>query len=406
MSIQINISLKTTLRTQIIAHAKSLGFDLVGFTPAKINSKYKKVFENWLKNDRHGDMAYMGKIEQRFDLQKVLPNAKTVIVLGTNYYREHRPLKRGHGRIARYAYGRDYHKVIGKRLKKLEEFIAELVQKVPSFSGVTRATSQTQINLNSPSANSKSHQRSNPILTRSYVDTGPLMERTLAEQAGIGRIGKNGCVISKEFGSWIFLSEIISVLDLNFSQEIAQPQGLQIVSPHAEKDRWSNPHEKIFNVCGNCTRCITACPTDAIIAPGIIDSKLCISYLTIENKDKIPPKLAKILKKTKRLFGCDICQEVCPHNRARQKSACAFTRLRPSHPRLSSRQVEAKRATASHSIPTDWPKIAGDQLELKKIKSIKTPEEFTKIFAGSPLMRAKKEGMTRNAEVLIEAKCD
>ncbi|MBI4232546.1 hypothetical protein HY605_04910 [Candidatus Peregrinibacteria bacterium] len=142
----------------------------------------------------------------------------------------------------------------------------------------------------------------------------------------------------------------------------------------SQADRWTNPKEAQANVCGNCTRCIDACPTGAIIAPGVIDSRLCISYLTIENKDKIPAKLAKIIAKTKRIYGCDICQEVCPHNEARQKD-------------LSSGQVAL-------------PKIAGDQLSIRKIKQIKSDQQFIQTFAGSPLMRAKRTGLQRNARTL------
>lgn len=346
------------MRGQITAYAKSLGFDLVGFTPAKIAPKYKKAFQQWLKNQHHADMVYMEKIKERVDLQKIFKGAKTVIALGTNYYYDQPPLKHAHGRIARYAYGRDYHKVIGKRLKELEKFIAEICE------GNDHTDS---------SPDDVSIQTQTPILTKSYVDTGPLMERALAEQAGIGRIGKNGCVISKEFGSWIFLSEIITTLDL--ATPLESFPGERLTDPgrpgsQLPSDRWSNPQEKSFNVCGNCTRCMTACPTGAIIAPGVIDSKLCISYLTIESKEKIPPHLAKIIKKTRRIFGCDICQEVCPHNIARQKPTKVY----------------------SHA---DWPKIAGDQQDLAKVQSIKTRKEYTKTFAGSPLMRWKLPGHNR-----------
>ncbi|MBI4232547.1 DUF1730 domain-containing protein [Candidatus Peregrinibacteria bacterium] len=159
------------IKEEIISHAKSLGFDLVGFSPAKINSRYLKAFDSWLKNNYEADMAYMRKIDQRRDLTKILPGAKSVIVLGTNYYRPQAPLKTDHGRIARYAYGRDYHKFIAKRLKELEKFIQQI----------------------------------SVAMTRSYVDTGPVLERALAEQAGLGRIGKNSCLITKDIGSWVFL---------------------------------------------------------------------------------------------------------------------------------------------------------------------------------------------------------
>lgn len=320
------------LREKIKQIAKEIGFDLVGFSPAKIEDKYLQEFDAWLSANNEADMAYMRKIDQRRDLTQILPGAKSVIVLGMNYYREQPDLKPGHGIVARYAYGRDYHKIISKKLKELCARIKELAPDEE---------------------------------TKAYVDTGPLMERALAEQAGIGRIGKNGCVISKDFGSWIFLSEIITTLDL--TEEKPFP------GTNEKIDRWSDNNQKSGNVCGNCTKCIDACPTGAIIAPGVIDSRLCISYLTIENKGKIPPKLAKIIAKTKRLYGCDICQEVCPHNEARQRIN--------THPEFHS-------------------PIAGDQLSLKKVQSLKNDDEFLQTFAGSPLMRAKRSGLQRNANLL------
>lgn len=317
---QIKNLKKFLLRKKIEDFAKEIGFDLIRFTTAKIEPKYIAAFQTWLAQNHHGNMSYMEKIAQRSDLTQILPGAKSVIVLATNYYYEQPELKPGHAKVARYAYGRDYHKIIGKNLKKLEAFIKELAPNEE---------------------------------TKSYVDTGPILERALAEQSGLGTIGKNGCVITKEFGSWVFLSEIITTLDLK-PEKSPQPK---------------------FHLCGQCTKCIDQCPTGAIIAPGVIDSRLCISYLTIENKDKIPPKLAKIIKKTKRLYGCDICQEVCPHNTAKQKIH--------THPEFAE------------------PQIATDQLDTKKILQIKTDEEFLKAFAGSPLMRAKRKGLQRSAKLFL-----
>ena len=337
---------KFALRQKISDYAKKIGFDLVGFSPAKIEEKYLVAFEDWLGNGREGSMEYMKKIEQRRDMTKILPDAKSVIVFAMNYYHEQPRLRRGHGRVARYAFGRDYHKVIGKKLKMVEKFVAELCP---------------DNTLTKSDAKAPCH-----AVCAAYVDTGPILERALAEQAGLGRIGKNSLLITEKFGSWVFLSEIITTLDLNF----APP------SP-TTPSRWSSPAQKSFNVCGNCTRCMTACPTGAIIAPGVVDARLCISYLTIENKEKISPKLAKIIKKTKRLYGCDICQEVCPHNDARAKIATA---------------------------PQDglFTPIAGDSLDIKKLlakKSILSSDEsFLKTFAGSPVMRAKRKGLKRTAK--------
>lgn len=373
---------KFILRKNIENFARKIGFDLVGFSPAKIEEKYLQPFEDWLKEGRNGTMEYMKKIEQRRDLTQILPGAKSVIVLAMNYYNEQKPLQKNSGRIARYAPGRDYHKII----KKLSN---QLRQHIEGLGGIARA----------------------------YVDTGPILERALAEQAGLGRIGKNTCLITKEYGSWVFLAEIITTLDL--LEKIALPgERLEIYSDGKSKvapgqlsqpDRWQDPKAKSFNVCGNCNRCITACPTGAIIAPGVVDARLCISYLTIENKDKIPPKLAKIIKKTKRLYGCDICQEVCPHNHARQKDINNI----PAHQAATLKLApKSNLATSTNFIPSsplsfaNNPQIAGDQLNLKSLTNPTGPlfsdQHFLKTFAGSALMRTKRKGLQRNATAITK----
>lgn len=309
------------MREQIITFAKSLGFDLIGFSPAKIEAKYLEAFDQWLADGNQGSMQYMEKIEQRRDLSLILPGARSVICLALNYYNQQGVLKPAHGRVARYAYGRDYHKIIKKKLRALTDYLSEL-------------------------APDHSH--------KAYVDTGPVLERALAEQAGLGTIGKNACLITPEHGSWVFLAEVITTLDL--------------ATEPARK-----PFKISTHVCGSCTLCIDACPTGAIVAPGVIDSRLCISYLTIENKDKIPAELADKISKTKRLYGCDICQEVCPQNTVRQQIN--------THQELSE------------------PKIAGDQLALSGVP--KTDDQFLERFAGSPVMRAKRLGLERNVRIIF-----
>jgi epoxyqueuosine reductase len=355
---------KFLLRKIITDEAKKVGFDLVGFSPAKIQPQYLEVFDQWLSDGQHADMGYMEKIERRRDLRLTLPSAKSVICLGLNYFYEQTPLKPGAGRVARYAFGRDYHKIINKKLKQLESRIQDI------------ATNTRLIET--------------PLETKRYVDTGPLLERALAEQAGLGKIGKNGCLISKEYGSWIFLAEIISNLDLVVSEQTMDLPNRQTIEALQKSSRYDfsdqTPKPSISqisgpgttpSICGQCTLCIDACPTGAIIAPGVIDSRLCISYLTIENKEKIPPQLAAKIKETKRIYGCDICQEVCPHNAAKQKPH--------ANPELAS------------------PQIAGDQItatEPRIHKSLKTDADYLETFAGSPFMRIKKEGLTRNLEEL------
>jgi epoxyqueuosine reductase len=321
------------VKQKITDFAKKLGFDLVGFSKPQIDEKNVKNFTGWIKNKCHGEMTYLSdpeKAKKRRDLSALFPDAKMVICLAMNYYQPQKPLQKDFGRVARYAFGRDYHKIIGRKLKELEKFIRELDQPVM---------------VREP--------HHDIVKTLSYIDTGPILERALAEQAGIGVIGKNSCVITKEFGSWVFLAEIITNLDLADERE----------KPLVKGD---------FPACGSCTRCKDACPTGAIIAPGVIDARRCISYLTIEHKGKIPAELAKKITKTGRIFGCDICQEVCPHNLSRQKPTAHDEFKKP---------------------------IADDQLELKKIREIKTDAEFLKLFAGSPLMRAKRRGLQRNARV-------
>ncbi|MFA6550849.1 MAG: tRNA epoxyqueuosine(34) reductase QueG [Candidatus Gracilibacteria bacterium] len=319
------------IKAKIEQFAKKLGFDLIGFSDITVIPAQAGIYNGWLKKGYCADMDYLQKTSPRKDLKKILASANTVISLGINYYYEQKPLKQGHGRVARYAFGRDYHKIIGKKLKQLEEFIKTL----------------------DPNAE-----------TKSYVDTGPILERNFAEKSGLGTVGKNSCLITKEFGSWVFLSEIITNLKIKPSMSL----------PRLSCSRKLASNKKDFPLCGTCTRCIDSCPMQAIISPGTIDARKCISYLTIENKKQIPKKFHAILKKSKRLFGCDICQEVCPHNcRAKENN----------HPEF-------------HEPP-----IATDQLNLKKILAIKSDAEFLKLYAGSPLMRAKRKGLQRNAKILL-----
>ena len=326
---------KGKIRDQICDYAKELDFDLVGFAKAGIDRKNITAYKKWLRRGFNAKMSYLSekeKIEKRANIEKILPGAKSAVVLGMNYYRPQKPLKKGFGRVARYAFGRDYHKIIWKKLAEFEDFIRKI---------------------------SKENFPNKQIETKSYIDTGPVLERALAVEAGLGVIGKNSNIITKEFGSWVFLAEIITNLDL-----------------YATSQKTSEPSTKApFSACGKCERCIRACPTKAIIAPGVIDARKCIAYLTIENKGEIPEKYARKIAETKRIFGCDICQEVCPHNFSRQKPT--------THQELTK------------------PEIAGDQIELKKILKIKTDEEFLRFFAGSALMRAKKTGLIRNVKAII-----
>jgi epoxyqueuosine reductase len=243
----------------IKSKARALGFDLCGIAPATDHPELK-FFREWLDHGYGGEMAYLERsADRRADVRRVLPSARTVIVTGT-IYNTNRPYStecadphRAH--IARYAWGDDYHDVIGDRMNALLEWMREASPE--SFDA------------------------------RAYVDTGPVQERVYAQYAGIGWIGKNTCVINPEVGSWIFLAEILCSLPL-------------------ECDR------PAFDQCGTCTLCLEACPTHAIVAPGVLDSTRCISYLTIELKGDIPAALAPAIGN--HVYGCDVCQEVCPWN--------------------------------------------------------------------------------------------
>src|SRR4051812_1536787 len=274
--------------------ARELGFDLCGIAPAGDHPELK-FFRDWLDRGYAGDMAYLNRsADRRADVRNVVPSARTVIVTATVYNTD-RPYStecadRDRAHIARYAWGDDYHDVISGRLEALVSWMRE--------------------------------RSADPFDARAYVDTGPVQERVYAQYAGIGWVGKNTCVINPERGSWIFLSEIICSLPL----EIDAPA---------------------FDQCGTCTLCIDACPTRAIVAPGVLDSTRCISYLTIELKGEIPSALAPSIGN--HVYGCDVCQEVCPWNAAPAVSRDPAWQPRAdwdgaSIQELSSRSDEALRA--------------------------------------------------------------
>jgi epoxyqueuosine reductase len=245
----------------IKARALEVGFDLCGIAP--VDSFPELDFlQEWLARGYAGEMAWMARsAERRADVRAVLPSARSVIVTATAYNTD-RPYSTAvddaaQAKLARYAWGDDYHDVIGRRQDALLDWM--------------RAES------------------SEPFEARAYVDTGPVQERVYAQYAGIGWIGKNTCVISGKRGSWIFLSEIICSLPLA-------------------------PDAPATDHCGTCTRCLDACPTDALAEPFVLDATKCLSYLTIELKTPIPEPLRA--QTGTHVYGCDICQDVCPWNRA------------------------------------------------------------------------------------------
>jgi epoxyqueuosine reductase len=297
------------------AKAAELGFDLCGIAAA-VGHAELTFFPEWIAKGYAASMSYLERsADRRADVRQVLPSAKTVVTTAT-VYNTARPYSTesrdpSRAKVARYAWGDDYHDVIGERLDALLAWMREA----------------------SP----------DPFDARAYVDTGPVQERVYARHAGIGWIGKNTCVINPEIGSWIFLAEIVCSLPL----ECDAPA---------------------LDQCGTCTLCIEACPTDALVAPGVLDSNRCISYLTIEHRGDIPEGLREAIGS--HVYGCDVCQEVCPWNGLAPSSGDPAWQARPAWdaPRL---------ATLVH--------MSDEALQLALRKS--------------PMKRAKVAGLRRNVEI-------
>ena len=309
------------------------GFDLVGISAASLSSKHERAVESWVSEGRAGTMAYMERDPgRRAHPESSLASARSVISLAVNYYHPEDPKPSvAVGKIAKYAYGRDYHKVIEKKLKKLGQFILETGGK------------GTEV--------------------KSYVDTGPILEKAFAQEAGLGFFGKNTNLITRNFGSWVFLASLITNLELEAD------------APH-------------MGGCGSCRICIDACPTDALLGDGSLDARRCISYLTIETKDAEHPKELQA-GIGEWVFGCDICQDVCPYN-FRAKT----TRHEELYPPSTRSE---KRELAQDSAPSG---LRGTWLDLDKLEAIKTDEEFQSAFQGSPLKRSKRLGLLRNARTV------
>lgn len=301
------------LTAEIKAFANSISVDLFGITKAiPPSTQAERHVRSFIEQNREGEMTYLKKLPDTQDPKALLPEAKSIIIIGLNYYQQKPETPPSEGRIARYAHGRDYHKVLKATLKKIENF---LLEKIP---------------------NAK---------TRICVDSAPIMEKYYAEQAGLGFIGKNTTLINPKIGSFFVLGELLTDQEFNYNKPIS-------------------------GTCGECTRCLDSCPTKALTAPCTMDARKCISYLTIEKKGEISPDLAAKMKN--QIFGCDICQEVCPYNKAHARQT---------------QNSDFNNPIAGHSIP------------LREIEQIKTDEQYTARFAGSPLMRAKRTGLQRNARI-------
>jgi epoxyqueuosine reductase len=301
------LKLSPAIVQSVKSEALRLGFDFFGVSKAGFLEEEAPLLEKWLLQNRHGRMAYMqNHFDKRLDPRKLVPGAKSVISLLYNYYTD-AGLDNTAPRISKYAFGDDYHFIIKEKLAELVYFI------------------QT---------------KTGPFDGRIFVDSAPVLERAWAQRSGLGWIGKNTNLINKQHGSFFFLAEIISDLE-------------------AEADA------PIEDYCGTCTRCIDACPTEAIIQPYVVDGSKCISYFTIELKEEIPENFRS--KMDDWVFGCDVCQDVCPWNR--------FSKI----------TREAK------FFPSD----ALSNLEKEEWFEM-TEEIFNRLFKESPVQRTGYKGMKRN----------
>jgi epoxyqueuosine reductase len=303
------------LASEVKRRARELGFDRVGVARAEPLFEERARLEEWLRRGHHGEMQWMARDPvRRTDPRELLPGARSVVVVALNYYTPHEHAEDSSaGKISRYAWGDDYHDVLGERLRELLAWVQE---RVPGCAG------------------------------RVCVDAQPAMDKAWAVRAGLGWIGKHSNLITRELGSWVFLGELVLDVEL-------EPDDVR-VEDH----------------CGTCTLCLEACPTGAITEPYVVDSNRCISYATIELRaPELPAELSANLDGW--LYGCDICQDVCPWNRFEQPTA---------EPRFE-------------------PRPDSVNAPLSDILSL-TPETFAARFRRSPVKRAKLAGLQRNARAL------
>jgi epoxyqueuosine reductase len=305
----MNLSKNTQL---IKTESKRLGFDYCGISKADFLEGEAPHLERWLNKGMQGQMGYMeNHFDKRLDPRLLVPGAKSVISLLLNYYSTEKQTDEHAPKISKYAYGSDYHTVIKEKLNELLYFIRENIGEVDG---------------------------------RVFVDSAPVLDKAWAKKSGLGWIGKNSNLITKNSGSFFFIAELIVDLEL-------EPDG------------------PIKDYCGSCTRCMDACPTDAIIAPYVVDGSKCISYFTIELKEQIPAEVSGKLDNW--AFGCDVCQDVCPWNRfAKNHSQQQF---KPAEQLLE-------------MTKDDWYEL--------------TEETFKKVFKGSAVKRTKYSGLKRNLEFI------
>jgi len=307
------------LTEKIKQKAFEIGFHKIGIVRAESLEKEGVLFKQWLEMDFHGEMRWLEREpEKRSNPNLIFPEAKSIVVVALNYYTPHEhEADDSKGKVSRYAWGDDYHDVLKEKLRELLAFIKMLDE----------------------SADGKI-----------CVDTAPIMDKAWAIRAGLGWLGKHSNVITKEYGSWVFLGEILLNLELEYETETIEDH------------------------CGTCTKCLDACPTNAIVAPYLVDSKACLSYATIELRDaELPLEITENLNGW--LYGCDICQDVCPWNRFQKPTE------------------EARFE----------PRVENISADLDRILSL-TPDEYAEKFRRSAMKRAKLSGLKRNAQALQATK--
>jgi len=351
------------IKNQISAKAKELGFTACGFAKYEVLEDESARLSEWLTAGMQADMAWIGKgFEKRKDLRLIMPEARSVISLAFSYYTpfEHDESK---PKISRYAWGKDYHKLLKPKLKELCEFIGTTSPNPLLRKEGALDTEHIHDTNNIP-------QDEQHVICRTYVDDGPVMDKAWAVKAGIGWMGKHTNVINPDFGSWFFISEILTNLEF---------------------ETYDTPIE---DMCGECSLCISACPTGAIVSEYVVDSNKCISYQTIENRGEIPPEIDL----DGWIFGCDVCQDVCPYNSPKynheteEKAFWPKNLTSPPSPLLKGEGGNLPEVTKHPII----------NLNIEELSSF-TEEQFVELFADSPVKRTKFKGWKRNLNRLRSA---
>ncbi len=298
---------------QIKAEAIRLGFDDCGISHADYLKEEATQLKNWLHKGLHGEMDYMkNHFEKRVDPRKLVNNAKSVISVILNYYTSKKQRDSSAPIISKYAFGKDYHKVIKKKLKKLLHFIQNNIAQTNG---------------------------------RCFVDSAPVLDRAWAAKAGLGWIGKNSTLISPKFGSFVFIGLILVDCELAYDLQMN-------------------------DMCGSCTKCISTCPTQAILTPKVIDANRCISYLTIEYKGSLPKNMKDCFEN--RIFGCDICQDICPWNK----------------------QIPEHNSKELQPLPNLLSLTRDEWLDMDE-------QKYEQMFTSSPVKRAKYQGLKRNIDFVL-----